>query len=169
MADVKFNKYPIVVAAVLVLATLAAWSYLKLRQSKPRLVVNTCLQDAEGLRSGARVRIAGVDVGFARVVRAQPLDRACPVAVELAFTTNYELKIPADSVVLPATEGILGETLLDIDVSQASGSPIANGGLLQSRPREKLSAEKIRELLQKPAPQDVTPPSGSSPHRKKEQ
>ena len=169
----KFNKYLIVVAAGLALATVAAWSYLKFRQPKARLVVSTCLQDADGLRAGARVRIAGVDVGFARVVRAQPQDRACPAAVELAFTTDYELKIPRDSVVSTATAGILGETFLDIDISQASGTPIANGGQLPSRQREKLSAEKIAEkvseLLQKCETKNVTASPESSPHRRKEQ
>jgi ABC-type transporter Mla subunit MlaD len=166
---VRFNKYLIVVAAGLVLAVLAAWSYLKFRQPKPRLVVSTCLQDADGLRAGARVRIAGVDVGFARVVRAQPQDRACPAAVELAFTTNYELKIPRDSVVSTATAGLLGETLLDIDISQASGPPVQNGEQLPSRRREKLSAEKISEMLHKSEAKNVTASPGSSPHRKKEQ
>jgi ABC-type transporter Mla subunit MlaD len=170
---VKFNKYLIVVAAALVLAALAAWSYLKFRQPKPRLVVNTCLQDADGLRAGARVRIAGVDVGTVKVVRAQPQDRACPAAVELAFTTNYELKIPRDSVVSTATAGILGETFLEIDISQASGPPVQTGERLPSRQREKLStdkiAEKIIEFLQKSEAKNVTASPGSSPHRKKEQ
>jgi len=166
---VRFNRYLIVVAAALVLAALAVWSYLKFRQPKPRLLVSSCLQDAGGLRAGARVRIAGVDVGFARVVRAQPQDRACPAAVELAFTTNYELKIPRDSVVSTATAGVLGETFVEIDISQASGPPIGNGGQFPSRQREKFSAEKIIELLHKPEAKNVTPPPGYSPHRKKEQ
>lgn len=142
---------------------------LEIRTAKPKLVVNTCWQDADGLRTGAKVRIAGVDVGFARVVRAQPQERACPVAVEMAFTTDYELKIPADSVVSTATAGILGETLLDIDVSQASGRPIVNRGLLPSRQQEKLSAEKILNSLDKSGTKNVTAQPGSSTHRKKEQ
>ena len=168
----KFNKYLIVGCCGLVVAVLAAWSYLTFRQPKPWLVVNTCLQDADGLRAGARVRIAGVDVGFARVVRAQPQDRVCPAAVQLAFTIDYELKIPTDSVVSTATAGILGETFLDIDISQASGPPIGNEGHLPSRQNEKLSAEKIAEkvseLLQKCEAKNVTASPTSSPRQRKE-
>jgi len=166
---VIFNKHLILVAAALVLAALAIYAYFKFRQPKPRLVVNTCLQDADGLRPGAGVRIAGVDVGYARVVRARPQDRDCPAAVELAFTTDYELKIPRDSVASTATAGVLGGTFVEIDISAASAPPIENGGQLPSRQREKLSVDKIIELLHKSEAKNATASPGSTPPPKKEQ
>jgi ABC-type transporter Mla subunit MlaD len=66
----------------------------------------------------------------------------------MALATNYELKIPRDSVVSTATAGFLGETILQIDTSQASGAPIGNGGQLPSRLQEKLSAEQVIRFLQ---------------------
>jgi ABC-type transporter Mla subunit MlaD len=134
-----------IVAAVLV-AVLAGWPLL--RGPHWKLAVRTCLQDAAGLREGTKVRLAGVSVGYVQRVRAQPQDSACPAAVEMALATNYELKIPRDSVVSTATAGFLGETILQIDTSQASGAPIGNGGQLPSRLQEKLSAEQVIRFLQ---------------------
>jgi len=107
----------------------------------PKLRLGTCFQDVNGLRAGAKVRLAGVDVGAIRNVRARPTDRACPGAVEMELRTPYELKIPQDSVASIATAGVLGETYLEIDVSGASGPPIQTGGQLPSRESVKLSVE----------------------------
>jgi len=105
----------------------------------PSLRLNTCFQDVNGLHAGAKVRMAGVDVGAVRNVRAQPTDKACPGAVEMELRTPYELKIPRDSVASIATAGVLGPTFLETDVSGASGPTIQAGGQLPSRESEKFT------------------------------
>ena len=103
------------------------------RSRFPRQEIRTCFNDARGLRPGAGVRIAGVDVGMVRVVRANPEKKDCPAEVTMDLATPYELRIPKDSVVEVHTDGILGLPLVAIDVTHATGEPVNNGGYLQSK------------------------------------
>jgi phospholipid/cholesterol/gamma-HCH transport system substrate-binding protein len=102
------------------LATVGVFSHLKIAAS-PSFSLRTSFQDASGLKPGAAVRLAGVHVGRVRSVRAQPADHICPAAVGMQLQADYKLKIPGDSVVPIATEGLLGPAYLEIDVSGASG------------------------------------------------
>jgi phospholipid/cholesterol/gamma-HCH transport system substrate-binding protein len=117
----------------------------------PSLRLNACFQDVNGLRKGSRVRLAGVDIGVVREVRAQPSNKACPGAVEMKVSTPYQLRIPQDSVASTAAAGVLGETYLEIDVSGASGPPIQSGGRLPSKEGVKFTAivdQALKKLQQ---------------------
>ena len=96
--------------------------------------IKSCFDDASGLRAGAAVRIAGVNVGTVRSVRANPQNKNCPAEVEMALTTTYEIRIPKDSIAETNTAGLIGEVYVNIDSTQASGAPIENYGYLKSRP-----------------------------------
>jgi ABC-type transporter Mla subunit MlaD len=132
------------------LLALASFSSLRLFGG-PSLRFKTCFQDVNGLRPGAKVKLAGVDVGTVRDVRAQPMDKACPGAIAMELRTPYELKIPADSVATTATAGILGEAYLEIDTSGASGPPVESGGHLPSKESVKFTAtvDQALKKLQK--------------------
>ena len=130
------------------LLALASFSFLRF-SGGPSLRLKTCFQDVNGLRAGAKVKLAGVDVGTVRDVRAQPMDKACPGAIAMELRTPYELKIPADSVASTATAGILGETYLEIDISGASGPPIESGGRLPSKESVKFTAATVVQALKK--------------------
>ncbi len=99
-----------------------------------RLNVESCFDDAGGLRAGAAVRIAGVDVGTVRSVRANPQSKNCPAEVEMVVATIYEIRVPKDSIAEINTAGLLGEVYVNIDTTQASGAPIENYGYLKSKP-----------------------------------
>ncbi len=96
--------------------------------------IKSCFDDAGGLRAGAAVRIAGVDVGTVRSVRASPQNKNCPAEVEMALATTYEIRIPKDSIAETNTAGLIGEVYVNIDTTQASGAPIENYGYLKSKP-----------------------------------
>ncbi len=93
-----------------------------------------CFDDAQGLHSGARVRLAGVDIGTVRKVQANPQRKDCPAEVEMDVATSYEIGIPRDSVVDVATEGVLGGPYVKIDTTQAFGPPVENYGYLRTNP-----------------------------------
>jgi phospholipid/cholesterol/gamma-HCH transport system substrate-binding protein len=112
----------------------------------PSLRLATCFQDVNGLRPGARVRLAGVEIGTVRDVRAQPSNKTCPGAVEFEIKAPYDLRIPKDSVASTATAGLLGETYLEIDASRASGAPANTGALLPSKESVKFTAAVGGEL-----------------------
>src|SRR5437868_6161601 len=93
------------------------------RPSGHTLVLKSYFKDAMGLRAGAPVRMAGVDVGSVRSVRVHPEMKEESVEVIVALTALYDLKIPNDSTAMLATAGVLGETYLAIDAVGASGPP----------------------------------------------
>ncbi len=95
--------------------------------------IKSCFDDAGGLRTGAAVRIAGVDVGTVRTVRANPENKNCPAEVEMALATTYEIGIPKDAIAETNTAGLLGEVYVNIDTTQASGAAIENYGYLKSK------------------------------------
>ncbi|HKM47412.1 MAG TPA: MlaD family protein [Terriglobales bacterium] len=118
--------------------------------------IKSCFNDAGGLRAGAPVRIAGVEVGTVRSVRANPQNRSCTAEVEMALATTYKVRIPKDSIAGIETEGMLGEAYLSIDTTQASGAPIENYGYLKSKPSKSTlslgdqlrAAEALMRLVQ---------------------
>lgn len=99
-----------------------------------RLTLKAYFTNGMALRSGAPVRLAGGDVGSVKSVRARPEMKEAPAEVIMALSTPEELRIPNDSTVSLATEGILGETFVNIDSHNASGPPIQSGGTLKALP-----------------------------------
>ncbi len=102
------------------------------KHSQHQLEVKTYFGDAHGVRAGAPVRVAGVDVGRVADVHVRSELKEHAAEVVLLIQTPYELTIPADSVVLLRRDGLLGETYAEVDIRQASGSPIGNRGVLNA-------------------------------------
>ena len=98
--------------------------------------LKSCFNDVGGLQAGASVRIAGVEVGTVRSVRANPQNKNCPAEVEMALVTTYEIRIPKDSITETETAGLIGEVYLSVDTTQASGASIENCGYLKSKPNK---------------------------------
>jgi phospholipid/cholesterol/gamma-HCH transport system substrate-binding protein len=126
-----------VVLALIIAVGVAAFGSLLLNRLRYfRQDLKSCFDDAGGLRAGAPVQIAGVNVGTVHGVRAHPQDRNCPAEVEMVLATTYDLRIPKDSIAETNTAGLLGEVYLNIDTSHAVGLPVENYGYLRSKPRK---------------------------------
>ena len=123
----------------------ALWGYPRLFAH--RLQLQVYFQNVQGLRAGAPVRLAGVDVGEVTSVRVRPEKQAAPVEVTMSLRTPYELNIPNDSTVSLDTAGVLGETYAEIKVLGASGAPIKSNGVLKEKPTKILSTEDIIQKL----------------------
>ena len=94
-----------------------------------RITLTSYFDNAEGLRVGAPVRLAGVDIGNVSAIRivADKDKRFTPVEVVMKVSTKYGFNLRRDSVTSLDTAGVLGETYLDIESSQAVG-PVAQDG-----------------------------------------
>ena len=135
--------------AAIVGVTVAALLLVVPRSTSHKLIVKAYFTNAEGLRNGAVVRAAGVEIGSVRSVRFRPELKEEPAEVVMVINPPYEIKIPNDSVVSIRTAGILGEPYVNIDATAASGPAIGNNAVLKSRPAEQVSAEQLLERLSK--------------------
>src|SRR5215471_5389891 len=100
-----------------------------------RIVLKSYFDNASGLRVGAPVRLAGVDIGnvtHISIIRDKD-KQLTPVEVLMKVTTKYEYNLRRDSVTSLETAGVLGETYIDIDSSQAIGGPVQNGDTLPTQ------------------------------------
>ena len=160
-----FRKTILALMVAIGLATLATFFSARFRY--PRQQIKACFNDAQGLRAGAPVRIAGVDVGIVRYVQVNPQSKDCPAEVEMEVSTPYQISVPRDAVAKVAAMGVLGQSYVEIDTSQASGAPVENYGYLKSKPTVSLEDQirALRALLEtleaaKKVPGDEKP----SPH-----
>ncbi|MGC1450257.1 MAG: MlaD family protein [Candidatus Sulfotelmatobacter sp.] len=101
----------------------------------PRITLKSYFDNAQGLRQGAPVRLSGVDVGNVTNIRIVPDKdkQLTPVEVTMKLSTKYSYGMRRDSVTSLETAGVLGETFLDIDSSQAVGSPVQDGDTLPTQ------------------------------------
>ncbi len=97
-----------------------------------RISLISYFDNASGLRVGAPVRLSGVDIGNVTAIRVVPDKdkQITPVEVIMKVTTKYSFNLRRDSVTALDTAGVLGETYLDIDSSQAFGPVVKDGDTL---------------------------------------
>lgn len=139
------GKHPsLTIAAMAVAGVVLALAIA--RPNYHTLELKSYFKDAEGLRSGAKVRVAGVEVGTVTSVRVRPELHENPAEVIMMLQTPYELKIPNDSVVELQSAGLLGETFPEIDTQRASGPPAENGAVLKTLATEIASPAALERL-----------------------
>src|SRR5882757_514607 len=102
---------------------------------QPKIRLRSFFDNASGLRVGAPVRLNGVDIGNVVGMRIVPDKdkQLTPVEVIMKVSTKYSFNLRRDSVTSLDTAGVLGETYLDIDSSQAVGPPAKDGDVLPTQ------------------------------------
>ena len=100
-----------------------------------RIRLTSYFDNASGLRVGAPVRLSGVDIGNVVAIRvvADKDKQITPVQVVMKVSTKYGFDLRRDSVTSLDTAGVLGETYLDIDSSQAIGPVVKDGDILPTQ------------------------------------
>jgi phospholipid/cholesterol/gamma-HCH transport system substrate-binding protein len=100
-----------------------------------KITLKSYFDNANGLRVGAPVRLAGVDIGNVTRIRVieDSAKQLTPVEVIMKVNTKYRFDLRKDSLTLLSTAGVLGETYIDIDSSQAKGPQVRDGDALLSR------------------------------------
>ena len=100
-----------------------------------RYKLKTSFENVQGLKSGAIVRIAGVEVG--KVTKVQLAGAG--VEVELALKKENQSRVTTESRASIGSMSLLGEPLIDVSPS-AAGTPLKNGDVIKSaRPAAQIS------------------------------
>jgi phospholipid/cholesterol/gamma-HCH transport system substrate-binding protein len=100
-----------------------------------RITLKSYFDNASGLRVGAPVRLSGVDIGNVVALRVVPDKdkQITPVEVVMKVSTKYGFDLRRDSMTSLDTAGVLGETYLDIESSQAVGPMVRDGDTLPTQ------------------------------------
>ena len=102
--------------------------------------IRTFSRDAGGLKSGAPVRLAGVDVGSVRQVRfSGRSDLAQSIEIVMEINRRYLADLRADSEASLAVEGLLGERFLHITRGSPEAPLVPPDGILPFRESPELS------------------------------
>jgi phospholipid/cholesterol/gamma-HCH transport system substrate-binding protein len=84
----------------------------------PKGKLTVIMTDVAGLKIGAPVWLAGVDVGLVREIRFEQPTRTNEVAVVLEIQRDALQKVGKDSKITVKTRGLLGEKYVDVTPSQ---------------------------------------------------
>jgi phospholipid/cholesterol/gamma-HCH transport system substrate-binding protein len=136
--QLKWSQLRVGVTVIIASLTLALLLFLMSGTAglfTKRIILKSYFDNAEGLRPGAPVRLSGVDVGNVTKITIVNLPdrKLTPVQVTMRVSTKYHYGLRADSVTSLDTAGVLGETYLDIDSSQAVGPEAKDGDTLPTQ------------------------------------
>ncbi len=94
--------------------------------------VSAYFKDIQGLRSGATVRLSGIDVGRVSNVKIVS-DTTGRVRVTMSLVDDIKRFIRTDTQASIETEGLVGNKVVVLQIGSASADPVRNGGTIQSK------------------------------------
>jgi len=136
--QLRWSQLRVAITVIIASLTLAVLLFLMSNTAglfTPRITIRSYFDNAQGLRVGAPVRLSGVDIGNVTRIRIVPDKdkQLTPVEITMKVSTRYIYGLRRDSVTSLETAGVLGETYLDIDSSQALGPPARDGDVLPTQ------------------------------------
>ena len=134
--QLKWSQLRVGATVVFALATLSVLIFVMSGTGgwfTSKITLRSYLDNAGGLREGAPVRLAGVDIGNVTGIRIVEGKPTTPVEVTMRVNTKYKFNLRKDSVTLLSTAGVLGETFVDVDSSAAKGPVAVDGDTLPGR------------------------------------
>jgi phospholipid/cholesterol/gamma-HCH transport system substrate-binding protein len=91
--------------------------------------VRAYFNDVQGLRSGAIVRLSGIDVGSVKSVNITPSGR---VEVRMEILQDVHQFVKTDTKASIETEGLVGNKVVVLQIGSGSAEEVKNGGTIES-------------------------------------
>lgn len=136
--EVRWSQLKVGVLVIVALCALIALIFLMSNSTggfwSTRLTLRSYFENSAGLKVGAPVLLDGVTVGNVSAIHIvnDPARRLTPVEVVMKINHHYAGGIREDSRSSLETQGVLGDTLVDIDSKRAVGGPVANNAELRT-------------------------------------
>ena len=134
--EVRWSQLKVGVLVIVALCALIALVFLMSGSTggfwSGHLILRSYFENSAGLKVGAPVTLEGVTVGNVSKIRIVPERAPTPVEVEMEINKHYQDAIREGSRTSLTTQGVLGDTLVDIDMKFAKGGPVQNHGELQT-------------------------------------
>ncbi len=108
--------------------------------------IKAYFKDIQGLRSGASVRLSGIDVGTVSNVEIIGTDSTGSVEVTMELVEDVKKFIKTDTKGTIETEGLVGNKVVVLKIGTADADEISSGGTIQAK--EPLSFADIIEETQ---------------------
>jgi phospholipid/cholesterol/gamma-HCH transport system substrate-binding protein len=99
-----------------------------------RVVIHTVFQEVEGLREGAPVRLSGVNIGVVARIAFAKERTASQIHVDLEISRESLARIGTDSVARIGTQGLLGDKIIELSVSDKPSEMLEAGATIESQP-----------------------------------
>jgi phospholipid/cholesterol/gamma-HCH transport system substrate-binding protein len=96
------------------------------------MTVRTFFHDIQGLRSGATVRLSGIDVGTVKSVTIVD-DTTGRVEVVMGIKEDVARFIRTDTKATIETEGLVGNKVVVLKIGTSTSDPVEDGGVIQSQ------------------------------------
>jgi len=97
-----------------------------------KITLRSYFDNAAGLKNGAPVTLEGVTIGNVAAIRVVSNRNPTPVEVVMSVGQEYLHDLHTDSTTSIAQAGVLGDSYVDIDSTQATGPEPANNAELKA-------------------------------------
>jgi phospholipid/cholesterol/gamma-HCH transport system substrate-binding protein len=144
---VNMRRRPIILIVAVIAIMSALFFVAQPLRTRKQMTFVSYFADARGLKPGARVEIAGVQVGHVETVRLRTERPESPAEVGIVIEDPQTMRIPSDAVVTLPSDGVLGPTYANIDLRNTSGPPIQNGGVLKSQAIDAVTTKQLLDKL----------------------
>ena len=134
--EVRWSQLKVGVLVIVALCALIALVFLMSGNTggfwSGHLILRSYFENSAGLKVGAPVTLEGVNIGNVSKIRIVPERAPTPVEVTLEINKHYQNAIREGSKTSLTTQGVLGDTLVDIDMKFATGGPVQNHSELRT-------------------------------------
>jgi phospholipid/cholesterol/gamma-HCH transport system substrate-binding protein len=130
LQELKVGCFVVVFVLVVAIATFILGGSSKLLER--RYSLNTSWSDVRGLKTGAVVRLAGIDVGEVTHVDFGKTKEDGRVHVQISVYSKYQPRITEDSVAGIATVGVLGDQYITLSVGSPALQVLEDGASIRS-------------------------------------